>query len=1424
MKQFVPNQSISDASLLDRRSIQLLKSILPDTLIDGSQLQEGGTLANIDGYLDILSPDRYAVGKVFVQVKHLTFPEKDGVVFYDIPKSIYAYADLHKGEVVLFIACDERSRKFYWRNIDSVAIKEFLSGSATVRNTARYYFLQSEKCSESNVEETIASWKKLYDRKMETIKDERDLAESFATCQRKCFNSISTRLHGLADFHIERSQVKDIFQWIHNNTGADEKRICLLVGDAGVGKSGVLKDLLTSDVSENCKYLCIKADYIDDNGNLVTLEKLHDTLAYYSVDAEKVVLVVDQIDALSQSLANDRKHLNMLMTIFSSLKDWSNVRAVVSCRKYDLEYDAVLNSLKDNATIIEIGELADSEVKMALEKLHDGLSEKIDSVTFKLLKNLQMLDSFSLLYQRNKSKISFCNQIEVYDALWDSVICDSECRLDVENREEVMYKIADTVQKAETLNPQFSPNSRLKQAYDYLASNGLIKRTDRTVSFFHQSFYEYTLARNYSEKNRVFATDIKRDVQGLEIRSTVKAVLDFKRGHDLSLFVKETRSILEDPDIRFHLKLLALSVLTFVEQPSRDEKQIVIAASKDERMLDYFLRGVDAERWFPTVRALLKGMMPELVKSDKLFFHVISCLSRYAFRKPEEVYEMLDLIRDQESKLWAYSYVLRAHNDYSHVCVIHAYNSIRVQDMFLKVTLLQDAVQTNLNFALNETEKLLLDYLLAEEPSSKHDGYELVDVLCAKLSSEYPLEMLQVFHRSICNVVRQTSYPVFHDLTVTKVFDGCVLDHSIEKLLDMYENLLSDLSQNIDVVKPLVSELLSLNNETTISMAFLGMASNPKMYDNEIISLLKGKGYLEKYMHGNIKYYFLHMLKAWYGILDVGNAVRYQRWLLEYESEYDYKPEVERKWVSFLYPYLWRDKWMLICNTLDTEHLLIPEMRKCSQELLRRFGKKILVERPSRGIGVTFGCGGVVTEDAYKKWSLVSWLNSFLKLNEGHRYVHGEYDPIDLRIHAEAFKKCVAADVVKYYDFILDFFPRKDVPQRYKIAGVCGLLEGGMEPNSLWRLVEQFMTDQFAKEDSYVFSQMAEYYIKEENSHLTGIMNLCERICLLPFEKIDRSNSDDSEMNEVKKKTNEMLTTAINSPQGHAAEVLVKMCRILSVRSHIYNFFTLNSSRIYACVKMIPLYYLDHTDYYDENLYLPMMKVFLEDLGPEALFLRPNVIQWCFYHRTESVRDYIDRVEVIGGTHELLVQIYFYGMAGQKNAGECRKRFDNILSRNEEEVIAKVVEIAMKSYGTAEYRDLSVEILERFADDGREKVTEAYCFYCDSLPVEAFPWYYSVIMASGSKRHREICSQLDYVKKCLASYPVLCYKFISKLESSMENEVGLLDSEYVKILLEIYKKLSQDEDTDSINELLDIFDDYIFRNDRTIIDAVSLVS
>lgn len=46
----------------------------------------------------------------------------------------------------------------------------------------------------------------------------------------------------------------------------------------------------------------------------------------------------------------------------------------------------------------------------------------------------------------------------------------------------------------------------------------------------------------------------------------------------------------------------------------------------------------------------------------------------------------------------------------------------------------------------------------------------------------------------------------------------------------------------------------------------------------------------------------------------------------------------------------------------------------------------------------------------------------------------------------------------------------------------------------------------------------------------------------------------------------------------------------------------------------------------------------------------------------------------------------------------------------------------------------------------------------------------------------------------------------------------------VKVLLEIYKKLKEADDIESMNEIMDLFDEYIYQGNRMMLDVIDKIS
>lgn len=1419
MNELTPHMSIYESGILDRDSVLLVRTIMPSNIVNSSKLEEGGSQADTDGYLDICDKNGFARARITVQIKHLTYSSVNDSAYYDIPVELYAYAGIHKGDIVVFIACDTDNQRFFWKYISLEDVRQIQESEKGLQHTYRYHFSQEEICSASNVNDVLALWRRLYDDRMASIKDARQLAESFASLQKNAFYLVSTELYGIEDSHISRQQVHDINEWISGLSCGEDERICLLVGEAGVGKSAVLKEVIYSHQDTNKKYLCIKADTIDDSGNNITLEKMRDTIGFFSAGVNEVILIIDQIDALSQCLSNDRNHLNMMMALLASLGDWPNVRAIVSCRRFDLEYDSDLRSLENKAKRIDIGELTIDEVLAALEKLDKGLGSAMAKNTLEVLRTVQYLDSFCLLYQKRKAKINFNSPIYLYDELWDEYIAKAPSSTVITTLEDILFQIADAIRQSGTLKPVLSPPSDKKQSFDYLASCGLIKIDGCTTSFFHQSFYEYVLARSYSSSGKSLLYDIVNDFQGLELRTTVKSVLEYMLGHNGAAFAGEARSILESNQIRLHVKLLAISIIAFSKSPDKALKKLIKdICPKDVRLLGYFLQGVQSEGWFPCVKQLVKNIIPYQKKDSSILFSIVGCLSRYVFYHPDDVYILLDSIKDEETRSFARAYVIRCHNNYRNSSVIKAYEEAKPDNIHHEVQLIRDALKTNQKFALGETGKILVKYLSDAGKGSRHDGYELVDVLFPSLLNNCPKPFLLILHGAIIETIEQTEYTNSWGFTETKVFNDYLQDNYVRKILDTYENLLARFSSDEQFLRPIINRLLELNNITSVSMAFATMTANPAQYDDIIRSLVYDNRTIEDYLHGDIEYFYLRMLNAWYLTLSNVDAEQYQRHLLSFKSSANCCYYKERRWSQYVCPHLWRDKWDLICGTLPEESL-IPDMRKCYHELLRRFGKRYVSHRPDHSISMAICCGGVSGSEIYTKWSIANWRNSFLKLKEDDRGREGR-NPIDLNDHADEFKKCVSANPDKFKNFVFEIFERNDIQVMYKEAGLKGLLEGGVDPNSLWPLVASLISIFCTTKDGYSFKQIAEYYVKDENLHIADVISAALSLAQMPLDDKRFNISNEYETKDLSLRATKVLEQAINSSQGHAVEILIRASLIPARRLHIFGILTKMLPKMHESMKALCLNYIHINGSDDESLFYPLFRQLLSGLGSEALVIRGQAIQWCFYHRIDVVEEYLDRVEADEESHIILAQIYFYGLSSDKKRTECERRLENILKYDDERVVAKIVEMAMRSSNNSDMRDFSKEYLERYASDAREDVVNAYCSYCKYLPIDDFGFYCSIAKSWSGHKHRESYSQLEYVKKCISRYPEKCYEFISDQRFSEIDELWFADDDVVNVLLLIYKKLKEDENESSMNGIMDLFDEFIFRGNSRMYDAI----
>lgn len=376
--------------------------------------------------------------------------------------------------------------------------------------------------------------------------------------------------------HIERSETDAIYDWINNDLTNDQKNIFILEGEKGYGKTVVLKDLLLKLKQNNTNVLGIKADkyYASDRIELekkifqkenISIEKI---VQLYKNENKTLVIVIDQLDALSQTLSTNREFIQTYNRLISDLSFHSNVRIVISTRSYDLNYDAELSIYKSNKySKIKITGISKEKVQEVLLKYGiNNFSEKL----LELLTVPNHLDIFCRL--PSKINIDTLSSLkDLYDALWKQLIYNkSELQL-----KSVLYKIAGGMYQNQQITISNIFENQYSKEINYLKSNHLLIENNNELQFFHQTFYDYTFSRQFVENKKSLSNYINENKQSLYVRSIIKMVTEYYREYDHDEYCKTITQLITSSKFRFHIKTLVITSLGDVKNPTNKEKNIV---------------------------------------------------------------------------------------------------------------------------------------------------------------------------------------------------------------------------------------------------------------------------------------------------------------------------------------------------------------------------------------------------------------------------------------------------------------------------------------------------------------------------------------------------------------------------------------------------------------------------------------------------------------------------------------------------------------------------------------------------------------------------------------------------------------------------------------------------------------------------------
>ncbi|AZA52765.1 NACHT domain-containing protein [Chryseobacterium sp. G0201] len=1232
--------------------------------------------------------------------------------------------------------------------------------------------------------------------------------------------------------HITRTETKSIYDWIINELPVKQKNVLILKGEKGLGKSAILKDLYEKLEKEGFDVIGIKADKFYSNSisdlesklfdNLLTFDKI---IKKVEEKGSKIVVIIDQIDALSLTLSSNREFIETYNKLILHLQNSKYIRIIVSSRSYDLKYDAELSIYNsDEYRKVLVNPLSTENVTQTLSLFN------INSTSPKLLQLLRVpnhLDIFCRIFDGNSKKEvdSISSLKDLYDQLWKKYVSPKR---DL-NLKKLIFCIAQKMYIEQRISVGNIYEDDYFQEIHYLNSYSLLSEYNKEIQFFHQSFYEYCFAKQFVENQESLEKYILDNEQSLYVRSVIKMVLEYLREYDIKKYINTVENILISPDYRFHVKSLVITNIGSVKYPCTLEKElVVINVLKRADYEEVFMNSVYSEGWmkfFMSENIFIKRFSSEKNinnEEDKTYSLSDTLFNSnwFIFRNninlcSISILDYLDSI-SFENKDGFIAQLLMQIDDWSDENLLKYFEkympfeneSTGRRENFWHYEILKRVFPNNREYTFNKLAEPILN--LYEDKKQMYEFEYSLNATIEELYKHSPLETFQFLFGLYQQISKTHKKPYFNYENIqSPLYESSKLkdtDRSLisrgEKGIKHYLYEFIESSEN-SFILGLFTNYKNTDNVAIIKLIVRGLNTSPDVFKNEIIELIDilTKKDIFSGSDDNFQVLLRELISNIYLHLDREQTNFLNKILLNIKTTYDYWVDKGRKRV---YLQSFGKKKYLFIKALPSEKIKDYEnLYKTYQELNRKFGE-LNHKKAMHSSGVKWGSvGSPLKDSAYNNMSFKHWRKSMIKYNENYSPI--EWLKGDIEQHSTAFSNKVKENPEKFYDFIESLFENKDISPRYVIKGIGGLIDGGYNPEKVKRIYKKFLALNI-KIPLYqdILNHQAGYFVKNKNIDLDIVSYLRDMVINFP---------------EKEKELNPQypLHDAINSIRGSALYEL--MCcyydkdfeEIIfsSIENVIENPLCNDSVRAMILDKLA---YLNHLDI-DRAFKIFSKLTDTDDV--KILKFSINTAQYFNNKYHNEMEIYFNRILGISELHKesfVMISSWLLGLDNDKQL------FNKFINKGKEAKLCALhvaEEFLIDKSGSVNDKALNI-LSNLLGETDKEFAHEYSAIILRKFKLANFscflPFLRSYSKSFSCKRSPSYF--LQYLLKSSKDYPEECIELLSNMdfrEAPNIQERGYYDKEPVQLILGIYSKLVSEINKNKhlINKSLDIFDNML---------------
>ena len=400
----------------------------------------------------------------------------------------------------------------------------------------------------------------------------------------------------------------------------------LVTGDAGSGKSLTVANTIKKFRGDGAQVLAFRVDrFLEIKNPAILGDELIGVednplivLASFSQSETPPILVIDQLDAVSDASGRRGAAKDVVLELLRSNGVAGWIKVIVVCRSYDLDNDTRFKRLQEHKSC-ERATLPPlcwaEEIAPSLEGAGYDLS-RLSEQQKNILSVPVNFATFLNLIGDGEVFLNFSSGNELVAALVERANADIRGGGESWSVWDALGAVAERMSTDQLLTAPTAILDPFRNARALLCSAGLLSEDGGALQFGHESYFDFVYARRFAAGGMSLGAWLSGSEQHLFRRTQVRQILDYLRSQspDSPVYLKALSDALLRPETRYLVKDAVARWLAGVIDPTNAELDIALAASGEDEVSTLTRLIVFGEAWFPLLEG--RGLIDKWLTSE----------------------------------------------------------------------------------------------------------------------------------------------------------------------------------------------------------------------------------------------------------------------------------------------------------------------------------------------------------------------------------------------------------------------------------------------------------------------------------------------------------------------------------------------------------------------------------------------------------------------------------------------------------------------------------------------------------------------------------------------------------------------------------------------------------------------------------------